>query len=146
MTSVTTNQTVKPLLDVPTPVIPPGSDAMMRLVEVPPGDPGLGPHRHSGPVFGYVVEGEILFELEGEAPYKLTAGQAFSEPGGDVIHYQAANLLPDRWSRFVVCMICAPGVEMLTMVGEEELAREGRLPYPVRRLRPLTFLSHAAHT
>ena len=23
------------------------------------------PHRHSGPVFGYMLEGEMIFELEG---------------------------------------------------------------------------------
>jgi hypothetical protein len=131
MTSVITNQTVTPLLTVPTPQFPPGSDVMVRQIELPPGDPGLGPHRHSGPVFGYVLEGEILFELEGEAPYKLSAGDAFSEPGGDVIHYQAANLLPDRRSVFVAFMVCAPGVDMITMVDPEELAAKAasRLPY-----------------
>ena len=41
---------------------------MTQLVELPPADAGLEPHRHSGPVFGYVLEGRILFELEGEAP------------------------------------------------------------------------------
>jgi quercetin dioxygenase-like cupin family protein len=132
MSAATTNQTSTPLLHFPAPRIAPGSDAMMRLIEVPPGDPGLAPHRHSGPVFGYVTEGEILFELEGEAPYKLVAGQAFSEPGGDVIHYQAANLLADRWSRFVVVMLCAPGVDMITMVDDEELAAKAssRIPWP----------------
>ncbi len=34
---------------------------------------------------------------------------SFWEPGGDVIHYQAANNLADRWSRFVVVMMCAQG-------------------------------------
>jgi hypothetical protein len=33
---------------------------MTALVEQPPGDPGTPPHRHSGPVFGYMVEGEML--------------------------------------------------------------------------------------
>jgi hypothetical protein len=32
-----------------------------------------------------------LLELEGEAPRVLRAGDAFWEPGGDVIHYQDAN-------------------------------------------------------
>ena len=64
----------------------------------------------------------MLFELEGEAPYPIKAGEAFWEPGGDVIHYTVANLLDDRTSRFVVVMLCSPGVEMLTMVPDEELA------------------------
>jgi quercetin dioxygenase-like cupin family protein len=79
-----TNMTQKDLLEVVPPFIAQGSSAMVRLLELPPGDPGLGPHRHSGPVFGYMLEGEMLFELEGQAPYPIKAGEAFWEPGGDV--------------------------------------------------------------
>ena len=42
--------------------------SMRQLVEIPPADAGQGPHRHSGPVFGYISDGRILFEPEGEAP------------------------------------------------------------------------------
>jgi quercetin dioxygenase-like cupin family protein len=122
------------LLEVVPPFITQGSSAMVRLLELPPGDPGLAPHRHSGPVFGYMLEGEMLFELEGEAPYRIKAGEAFWEPGGDVIHYTVANLLADRTSRFVVVMLCAPGVDMITMVGDEELAAKAseRIPASTR--------------
>ncbi len=65
----------------------------------------------------------MLVELEGEAPRVIKAGEAFNEPGGDVIHYQAANNLTDRWTRFLVVMHCAPGVPMLTFVDAEELER-----------------------
>nr|WP_238356887.1 cupin domain-containing protein [Kribbella italica] len=100
---------------------------MTATIEVPPGGPGTPPHRHSGPVFGYLLEGELLFELEGEDPRVITAGEAFWEPGGDVIHYQAANHLADRWTRFVVVMVGVPGEPMLTLVSEEELeARRDR--------------------
>ena len=118
------------LLEVLPPIIVQGSSAMVRLLELPPGDPGLAPHRHSGPVFGYMLEGEMLFELEGEAPYPIKAGEAFWEPGGDVIHYTIANLLADETSRLVVVMLCAPGVEMITMVSDEELAAKAseRIP------------------
>jgi quercetin dioxygenase-like cupin family protein len=43
-------------------------------------------------VFGYVLEGEMLFELEGEPPRVIEAGEAFWEPGGDVIHYSDATI------------------------------------------------------
>lgn len=74
----------------------------------------------------------MLFELEGEAPYPIKAGEAFWEPGGDVIHYTTANLLEDRTSRFVVVMLCAPEVEMITFVDDEELAakKNDRIPAP----------------
>lgn len=52
----------------------------------------------------------------------IRAGEAFREPGGDVIHYRAANNLADQWSRFVAVMVCLPGQSMLTFVDDDELA------------------------
>src|ERR1700754_2573483 len=134
MPVVTSRMAQKDLLEVAPPFIVQGSFAMVRYLELPPGDPGLAPHRHSGPVFGYMLEGEMLFELEGEAPYPIKAGEGFGEPGGDAIHYAVATLPDDRTSRFVVVMLCAPGVEMITMVSDEELAAKAsqRIPAPTR--------------
>ncbi|GII59324.1 hypothetical protein Pth03_77130 [Planotetraspora thailandica] len=114
------------------PKLPDPAHAMIALIDLPPGDPGSPPHRHSGPVYGYMLEGEMIFELEGEPERVIRAGEAFWEPGGDVIHYQAANNLSHSWSRFVVVMFCVPGVPMLTYVDEEELAarRDRRAPRP----------------
>ncbi|AXL92735.1 cupin domain-containing protein [Streptomyces sp. CB09001] len=107
--------------------IPAGAEARTVRVTLAPGDPGAPPHRHPGPLFGYVTEGEILFELEGEAPRVLKAGDAVFEPGGDVIHYQGANNLSDARSQLVVTMFAAPGSPVLTVVGEEELAARRHL-------------------
>ena len=46
--------------------VPDGASAMTISVEWEPGDPGSPPHRHPGPAFGYVIEGAVRFELEGE--------------------------------------------------------------------------------
>lgn len=100
-----------------------GAEVMTVLVEFPPGDPGTPPHRHPGPAFGFMLEGEMLFELEGEPERVIRAGEAFWEPGGDVIHYQDGNNRKDIRSRFVVTMICEPGKPMLTLVDDEELAQ-----------------------
>lgn len=106
--------------------LPPSGHLMTVLVEIPPQDPGTPPHRHSGPVYGYMLEGEMVFELEGDAPRTLRPGEAFWEPGGDRIHYQAAN--PGAvWTRFVVFMAARPGEPMLTLVEPAELeARRAR--------------------
>ncbi|MFI9604843.1 MULTISPECIES: cupin domain-containing protein [Streptomyces] len=96
---------------------------MTIVVEFPPGDPGTPPHRHSGPCLGYVLEGEMVFELEGEPPRVLQAGEAFFEPGGDVIHYQDGNNRDDIPVRFTVSMFMEPGTPMLTLVDEEELVQ-----------------------
>jgi quercetin dioxygenase-like cupin family protein len=116
MSALTVLQTVTP------PVIPADAHVMTVEIEWPPGSAGTPPHRHpGGPAFGYVVEGEMLFELEGEAPRVVKAGEAFWEPGGDVIHYSDANHRADEVLRFVVTMMCTPGRPMLVLVDEEEL-------------------------
>lgn len=114
------------------PHLPEGAEVTTVLVAYPPGDPGTPPHRHSGPVFGYMLEGEMLFEVEGEPERMIRAGESFWEPGGDVIHYQDGNHRTDAWSRFVVTMVCEPGQPMLTLVDQEELAHRAdrRAPRP----------------
>ena len=116
MTAMTVIQSVKP------PLIPEGADAMTAIIEWGPGDTGAPPHRHpGGPCFGYVLEGEMLFELEGEAPRVIKAGEAFWEPGGDVIHYSDGNNREDIPLRFLVTMLCQPGVDMFVLVDGAEL-------------------------
>ena len=128
--TTTSNSTLRTLLRQSPPFLPADPEMMTATIELPPGDPGTPPHRHSGPVFGYVLEGRLLFELEGEAERVIEAGEAFWEPGGDVIHYQAANHRPDAWCRFVVVMIGVRGAPMLTLVDDAELAarRHRRAP------------------
>ena len=129
---MSSNSVLSMLLTQQPPTMPDPAEVMVVTIELPPGDPGTPPHRHSGPVFGYMLEGEMIFELEGEPERVIRAGEAFWEPGGDVIHYQAANNLSDAWSRFVVTMIGVPGQPMLTLVSDHELAerRDRRAPRP----------------
>ncbi|GHG03891.1 MULTISPECIES: cupin domain-containing protein [Amycolatopsis] len=117
--SLTVLQEAKP------PFIPEGAQAMTIVIEYPPGDPGTPPHRHPGPAFGYVLEGEMVFELEGEPPRIVRAGEAFWEPGGDVIHYQDGNNRDDVPVRFTVTMLCEPGKPMVDLVTEDELSAKG---------------------
>ena len=105
------------------PTIAANSCAMVATVTIPPGEPG------TGPVFGYVLEGEIHFELEGQEPHPIKAGEAFWEQGFDVVHYQAANLRGDIPSKFVVFIGCVPGVPMMTYLDEDEIAARARLRY-----------------
>ncbi|MEV0151205.1 MULTISPECIES: cupin domain-containing protein [unclassified Nonomuraea] len=114
------------------PFIPEGAHAMTVVIEYPPADPGAPPHRHPGPAFGVVLEGEMLMELEGEPERVIRAGEAFWEPGGDVIHYQDGNNRDDVPVRFTVTMLCEPGKPMFTLVEEAELAqrKDRRAPRP----------------
>ncbi|MDM3974450.1 cupin domain-containing protein [Mycobacterium marseillense] len=104
------------------PFVPADAEVMTVTVDYPPGCAEIAPHRHpGGPVFGYVLEGEMLFELEGEVPRVIKAGEAFWELGGDVIHYSDANNRSDAPLRFLATMLCAPGQPILTFVDDDEL-------------------------
>lgn len=114
--------------EVTPPFLPADAHAMTVTVTYPPGSGGAPPHRHpGGPAFGYVLEGELLFELEGSAPRVVRAGEAFWEPGGDVIHYSDANNRDDQRVQFLVTMLCTPGVPMLILVEDEELKARSHL-------------------
>src|SRR5215510_13203263 len=108
------------------------ADVVAVTIDLEPGSAGAPAHRHPGPVFGWVVRGEVLFELEGEPERVIRTGEAFWEPGGDVIHYQDGNNRTDSWVRFVVTMLCVPGKPMLVLVDEDELAqrKDRRVPRP----------------
>ncbi len=62
------------------------------------------PHRHPGPVFGYVLEGELEFQA-GDAPARrLRAGDTFYEPAM-VLHAVARNPSDKSRTRVVVVII-----------------------------------------
>ena len=67
----------------------------------------------------------MAFELDGEPPRVIKAGQAFWEPGGHVIHYQDASNRTDIHLRFVLTMMMARGQPMLVFVEEDELEQSG---------------------
>jgi quercetin dioxygenase-like cupin family protein len=60
-----------------------GKEARATVVEVTlePGQAGA-PHRHPGPVFGYVLEGEFEHAINDEPAKVLKAGETFYEPAG----------------------------------------------------------------
>ena len=60
-----------------------GKDAKATTVELAlePGQAGT-PHRHPGPVFGYVLEGEYELGLDDQPTKVLKAGDTFYEPTG----------------------------------------------------------------
>lgn len=115
--------------------LPAEGHLMTVTVSIPPNSSGTPAHRHSGPVYGYMLEGEMIFELEGDAPVVVRPGDAIWEPGGDRIHYQAANPA-DTWAKFVVVMVCKSGEEMLTFVGPEELEARKHLRHPAPVVDP----------
>ena len=128
------------LQEVRPPFIPEGAEVKTVVADLPPGSAGFPPHRHSGPSFYYMLEGELQFELEGEPPRVIRAGEAFWEPGGDVIHYSNANNHDDMRCRYTVTMLGAPGQPMLTLVDAEELEARKHLRVPAESNAPRSFV------
>jgi quercetin dioxygenase-like cupin family protein len=60
-----------------------GKEAKATAVEVTlePGQAGAS-HRHPGPAFGYVLEGEYEWAIDDQPAKVLKAGETFYEPGG----------------------------------------------------------------
>lgn len=77
--------------DVKPPFISEGASGMTVLVEWPPGDPRTPPHRHSGPCFGYLIEGAVRFEFDGGPERVIKVSETLWEPGGAVIQHQTAT-------------------------------------------------------
>ena len=74
-----------------------GKDARVTVEEVAI-EPGgqVRPHRHSGPVFGYVLEGEYEHALDDDPVTTYKAGDTFYEPSG-CVHRVTRN--PDARQR-----------------------------------------------
>ena len=128
------------LQEVRPPFIPEGAEVKTVVADLPPGSAGFPPHRHWGPSFYYMLEGELQFELDGEPPRVIRAGEAFWEPGGDVIHYSNANNRDDMRCRCTVTMLGAPGQPMLTLVDAEELEARKHLRVPAESNAPRSFV------
>jgi quercetin dioxygenase-like cupin family protein len=71
------------------------ASATVEVVTIEPSQMDTA-HRHVGPVFGYVLEGEYQHALDDEPIKNFKAGETFYEPSGSV-HRVAQN--PNRMTR-----------------------------------------------
>lgn len=74
-----------------------------------------GLHLHPCPVVGYITEGAILFQIEGQQTTDLKPGDAFFEPAYTrVSHFDNAT---DQPAKFVACYLVGPDdQELITML------------------------------
>jgi quercetin dioxygenase-like cupin family protein len=69
------------VLDVRLPKSTPLDRIEVRRIQILPGHPA-GLHVHNGPVVGSIVEGSVIFQVEGEEQSVLGPGEVFYEPEG----------------------------------------------------------------
>jgi len=88
----------QPLADLP------GREVRVLLIERPPGG-GSPPHRHPGHhTFGYVIEGNYEFAIDGQPPRLLKTGDTFYEPP-TAIHSTSRNPSTDHVLKMIVFMV-----------------------------------------
>jgi quercetin dioxygenase-like cupin family protein len=80
-----------------------GKEALMLTVEYPPGGASL-PHRHDADVFVYVLAGEVVMQVAGQAAVTLKAGGTFYEAPADV-HVRSANASSGAPAKLLVLMV-----------------------------------------
>jgi len=85
--------TKQPLPDFPDHVL------TALTVELAPGTV-VGPHRHGGFVYVYLLEGRVRSQLDGEAPKDYVAGQSWIEPAGS-LHSKTVNMSNTEPAKFL---------------------------------------------
>lgn len=82
-----------------------GKDSKVTFVEVTyeAGQAGK-PHRHPGPVFGYVLEGEFEFAINDEPAKVFKAGETFYEPSG-CLHRVTKNASTKNKTRVLAVIV-----------------------------------------
>lgn len=94
---VISTQTIKEKLD--------GQDASATIVEVTiePGQAGVA-HRHPGPGFVYVLEGEYELGIDDQPTKKFKAGETFYEPTG-CLHRVSKNPSSKQKTRLIAVVL-----------------------------------------
>jgi quercetin dioxygenase-like cupin family protein len=105
----------RPLQRQPLPAPFTGLDAAFTEITIQPGAQSR-PHKHSGFVLGYVIEGDFLFATNGEAPRVVHAGEIFYEPPG-ATHSTAASAKADKPVRLLAIVIGPEGAAITTAAG-----------------------------
>ena len=91
----------------------PDKEAVMYLAEIIPGGVAAR-HFHPGPEVGYVLEGSIILEPDGQAPITFKAGDTFHNPSKNV--HSAKNASATEPAKVLVFMIGDKGQPLATAV------------------------------
>ena len=95
-----------------------GKDARVTVEEVAIEPSGrVAPHRHAGPVFGYVLEGEYEHALDDDHVATYKAGDTFYEPTG-CVHRVTRNPSARAKTRLLAVILHPRDTEKVTVPEE----------------------------
>jgi quercetin dioxygenase-like cupin family protein len=94
----------------------PGAEGMEIAIQRVTFEPGWegARHEHGGPVFVYVLDGELHVEVDGEDPKTLTAGELAQEPLGTPM--VGKNLNAESPVTILLIQVSQEGVPLMTRV------------------------------
>lgn len=76
-------------------------------------------HRHPGPAFGYVLEGEYEWAIDGNKPKIFKAGDTFYEPTG-CLHGIGRNPSKTNKTRFIAVVLHPEGAKDLVIPEKDK--------------------------
>ncbi len=114
---------VKVLSSVPTSENQDGKPGQVTTFELTlaPGAAGT-PHRHPGPIYGYVLEGEFEFQAGDEPEQRLKAGDTFYEPAM-ALHGVSRNPSKTAQTKVLAIMVHARDAKDLVIPVETKEAK-----------------------
>jgi quercetin dioxygenase-like cupin family protein len=97
-----------------------GKEAKATVVEVTlePGQAGA-PHRHPGPTFGYILEGEYEWAIDDRPARVLKAGETFYEPTG-CLHRVSKNPASKGKTRVLALVLHPRDAEQIAIPEPEK--------------------------
>lgn len=99
--------------DVRLPAVKATDRVQVREIKIQPSQPA-GRHVHNGPVFGSIVAGAVVYQIEGQPASVLRPGDVFYEPEGERIARFDAQ---EDGVTFLAYFLLSPGQEPeLTML------------------------------
>lgn len=104
-------ETVTPVQKQSLPDVP-GKEVVMAVVSYAPGQASAA-HAHSGSVFAYVLEGEVVSQLAGQPAVTYKAGQSWYEtPRAG--HLVSRNASASRPAKLIAWLLVDTGAPLLT--------------------------------
>lgn len=91
-----------------------GKEVTLVAVDYPPGAASVK-HRHPGPVFGYVAEGAVVFQIDDGPLVTYRKGQTFYEEPGHV-HAVSRNASESAPAKIVAFLVADKGAAVATPV------------------------------
>jgi quercetin dioxygenase-like cupin family protein len=88
----------------------PGKKGIMATVHYAPGQASI-PHYHPGSVFAYVLEGEVVSQLDGGAPVTYKAGESWYE-APRTPHNTSRNASATKPATLLVWLLVSDGEEI----------------------------------